>query len=203
MNPNPLISRCFSLTLTLILLIAAFAHFKVQRERHFMSPNPLISRCFSLTLNLILLIAAFAATSTVLIVAYAVSTCDRRIFPFQKSFAMTSFSLTIFSHFYFRKLFPLVRDQFRYTTHAQTLCKWAGACRNWPRTPESQHAWYVGPTLAKVTGKWEYNQYRHDRRVCVDEGLDGSALFLSAIIILINFLLLSGIDKMLIYAVII
>ena len=26
----------------------------------------------------------------------------------------------------------------------------------------------VGPTLAKVTGKWEYNQYLHDRRVCVD-----------------------------------
>ena len=64
------------------------------------------------------------------------------IFPFWKSIAMTSFSLTIFSHFYFSKLFQLVRDRFRYTTHAQTLCKWAGACRNRPRTPESQHAWY-------------------------------------------------------------
>ena len=54
-----------------------------------------------------------------------------------------------------------------------------------------------------MTGKEEYNQYRHDRRMCVDEGLDGSALFLSAIIILGNFLLLLGIGKILIYAVII
>ena len=60
----------------------------------------------------------------------------------------------------------------------------------------------VGPTMAKVTGKWEYNQYRHDRHVCVDEGLDGSVLFPSAIIILL-FLLLLGIGKILIYAVII
>ena len=62
----------------------------------------------------------------------------------------------------------------------------------------------VGPTLAKVTGKWEYNQYRHDRRECVDEGLDGSALLPSAIIILVIFLLYLGIGKILIiYAFII
>ena len=52
-------------------------------------------------------------------------------------------------------------------------------------------------------GKWEYNQYCHDPRVCVDEGLDGSALFPSAIIILVNILLLLAIVKILIYAVII
>ena len=70
------------------------------------------------------------------------STCDHGIFPFRKSIAMTSFSLAIFSHFYFGQLFPLVRDRCRYMTHAQTLCKWTGACRNRPRTSESQHAWY-------------------------------------------------------------
>ena len=43
--------------------------------------------------------------------------------------------------FYFRQLF-LVRDRFRCTTYPETLCKWAGACRNRLRTPESQHAWY-------------------------------------------------------------
>ena len=42
----------------------------------------------------------------------------------------------------------------------------------------------VGPTLAKVTGEWQYNQYR---RVCVDEGLDGSALFPSGTIITSQF----------------
>ena len=94
---------------------------KLERERHFL--NPLISLCFSLTSTLILLIVAFAATLPVLIAADAVYTCDRGIFPFRKSIAMTSFSLTIFSHFYFKQLFPLVRNQFRYTTHAQTLCK--------------------------------------------------------------------------------
>ena len=80
-----------------------------------MSSNPLTS-------TLILLIAA---TLTVLIAAYAMSTCDRGIFPFRKSIAMMSFSLTIFMHFcYFRQLFALVRHRFRYMTHAQTLCKW-------------------------------------------------------------------------------
>ena len=46
------------------------------------------------------------------------------------------------NYFYFRQLF-LVRDRFRCTTYLRkTLCKWAWACRNWLRTPESQHAWY-------------------------------------------------------------
>ena len=61
----------------------------------------------------------------------------------------------------------------------------------------------AGTTLAKVTGKWQYNQYRHDRRVCLNEVLNGSALSPSASIILVNFLLLPGIGKILIYAVII
>ena len=40
-------------------------------------------------------------------------------------------------------------------------------------------------------------------RVCIDEGLDGSPLFPLTIIILVNFLLLLGIGKILIYAVMI
>ena len=116
------------------------AYFK--RKQNFIRPNPLISLYFTLTLTLILLIAANAANLTLLIAAYAVSTCDRGIFLLRKSIAMTLFSLTIFRHFYFRQFFPIVWDLFRYMTHAHTLCKWAGACRNRPRTPESQHAWY-------------------------------------------------------------
>ena len=54
-----------------------------------------------------------------------------------------------------------------------------------------------------MTGKWQYNQYRHDPRVCLNEVLNGSALSPSASNILVNFLLLPGIGKILIYAVII
>ena len=117
---------------------------------------------------------------------------DRGIFPTREFIAMTSLSLTIFSHFYFRQLFPLVpwvRDRFWYTTHAQTLCM----SRSLPKSAKDSRitacvVWlYVGSTLAKVTGKWEYND-----RVCVDEGLDGSALFPSAIIILQPMTQLSG-----------
>ena len=67
-----------------------------------------------------------------------------------------------FSNFYFRQLFPLTLVKyawvrFRYTTHAQTLCKWAGACRKRPRTPESQHVWYdlmLGERWLRWLGKW-------------------------------------------------
>ena len=99
-----------------------------------MRPNPLISLFFSLTLTLILLIVANTATdqrdfdSTELIAAFVVSTCDRGIFPFRKSITMTSFSWTIFSHFYRRQLFPLLSSGtkesvgwFRYTTQARTF----------------------------------------------------------------------------------
>ena len=157
-----------------------------------MSPNPLISLCFSLSLTLILLIAAFAVTLTVLIAAYAVSTCDRGIFPLRKSIAMTSFSLTNFRHFNFRQLFPLVRDRFRYTTHAWTLCKWAGACRNRPRTPGSQHAWYDF-MLGQRWLRWLGNESTINTVMTdsVDEGMDGSALFPSAIIILVIFFIIA------------
>ena len=90
-----------------------------------------LSHSFFINFNLYLVDRGKCATLTVLITAYAVSTCDRSIFPFRKSF-----EITIFSHFDFRQLFPLYQlglkyalDRLRYNDAcAHSNC--AEGCRN-------------------------------------------------------------------------
>ena len=129
-----------------------------------------------------------------LIAANAVFTCDRDIFPFSEihwndviNAAWLFLVILILDNYSLLYLLGLkyALDRSR-NNNACAHSKWAGACRNRPRTPESQHAcvvWLnVRPVLAKVTGKWQYNQYLC---VCVDKGLDGSALFPLTINILV------------------
>ena len=171
-----------------------------------MSLNRLISLCFLLTSTLILLIAATLTDqqdfdSTVLIAADALSTCDCGIFPFRKSIAMTHsawlflviFILDNYSCLYFTGL-KKAWDQFRYTTQTSTFMLMSRSLPNRSRTPESQHAAY-NLMLGRCHGCWlrwlgmtvQSILPRRDRPVCVDEGLDGLALFPSAIIILVIF----------------
>ena len=115
------------------------------------SPNSLISLCFSLTLTLILIpvdcgkCSDFDSAQSRGKCRYQHSTCLLVIaafFRFRNQLQWGHWAWLFLAIFILDNYSPLVRDRFRYTTHAQTLCKWTGACWNRPRTPESQHAWY-------------------------------------------------------------